>query len=47
MSPYLLDSDVIIWVLRQHQRTLDLVQELTKAGIPACSPLSVILTLTV
>lgn len=42
MSPYLLDSDIIIWVLRQHQRTLDLVQELTKAGVPACSPLSVI-----
>lgn len=39
---YLLDSDVIIWVLRKQERTLKLVREISKSGVPACSPLSVI-----
>lgn len=39
---YLLDSDVIIWVLRKQERTLKLVDEISRSGVPACSPLSVI-----
>ena len=42
MSSYLLDSDIIIWVLRRQQKTLELVREISRAGVPACSPLSVI-----
>jgi len=42
MSSYLLDSDIIIWVLRKQQRTLELVREISKIEVPVCSPLSVI-----
>jgi len=39
---HLLDSDVIIWVLRGRKETVRLVEEIAKIGVPACSPLSLI-----
>lgn len=39
---HLLGSDVIIWVLRSHPPTLDLIKKIAQMGVPACSPVSVI-----
>jgi len=41
-STHLLDSDVIIWVLRGRRETVKLVQEIAKIGVPACFPISLI-----
>lgn len=40
MANYLLDSDVLIWLLRGRRQTVDLVDELTDESAPACSALS-------
>lgn len=40
MANYLLDSDVLIWLLRGRRETIDLVDELSDEGAPACSALS-------
>lgn len=40
MANYLLDSDVLIWLLRGRKDTVDLVDELSDEGSPACSVLS-------
>ncbi|MDH5363780.1 MAG: type II toxin-antitoxin system VapC family toxin [Dehalococcoidia bacterium] len=39
---FLIDSDVIIWALRGQKETLELLRTLQSAGIPACSPISII-----
>ena len=42
MSRFLLDSDVIIWHLRGRREVTDVLRDLQKSGLPACSPLSVL-----
>ena len=44
MAKYLLDSDVLIWVLRNRRDTIALVDRLVEEGgeAPACSALSVL-----
>jgi len=39
---FLIDSDVIIWALRGQRETLELLRTLQPAGIPVCSPISII-----
>jgi hypothetical protein len=42
MSRFLLDSDVIIWHLRGRKEVTDMLRNLHKFGLPACSALSVL-----
>ncbi len=42
LSRFLIDSDVIIWFLRGRKETISLLEKLGRAGIPACSPISII-----
>ncbi len=42
MSKFLLDSDVIIWHLRGRKKVTELLRDLQKFGLPACSALSVL-----
>lgn len=41
MNEYLLDSDVIIWILRGREDTIQLMEKIKKEVIPSCSVLSV------
>jgi predicted nucleic acid-binding protein len=42
MSKFLLDSDVIIWHLRGRKEVTELLRDLQRFGVPACSALSMI-----
>jgi predicted nucleic acid-binding protein len=42
MSSYLLDSDIMIWHLRGKKVVTEMLRDLQKAGVPACSALSVL-----
>jgi PIN domain nuclease of toxin-antitoxin system len=42
MSSYLLDSDIIIWHLRGQKAVTEMLRDLQKLGVPACSALSVL-----
>ncbi len=42
MIEYLLDSDVLIWQLRDQQETVELLARLSKRGILACSVMSIV-----
>jgi len=42
MAKYLIDSDIIIWFLRGKREIVELIDELQKSGVPACSPISII-----
>lgn len=42
MSKFLLDSDVIIWHLRGQKEVTEMLRDLQRFGVPACSALSVI-----
>jgi predicted nucleic acid-binding protein len=42
MSRFLLDSDVIIWHLRGRKEVTDMLRNLQKFGLPACSALSIL-----
>jgi predicted nucleic acid-binding protein len=42
MIEYLLDSDVIIWQLRDQEETVELLASLSKMGILACSVMSIV-----
>jgi len=42
MSSYLLDSDIIIWHLRGKKAVTEMLRDLQKGGVPACSALSVL-----
>jgi len=42
MIEYLLDSDVLIWQLRDQQETVALLARLSKTGILTCSVVSVV-----
>ena len=42
MSKFLLDSDVIIWHLRGRKEVTEMLRDLQRFGVPACSALSVI-----
>jgi len=42
MSSFLLDSDVIIWHLRGRKEVTDVLRDLQRFGLPACSALSVL-----
>lgn len=42
MIEYLLDSDVLIWQLRNQQQTVELLARLSKRGILACSVVSIV-----
>lgn len=42
MAKFLIDSDIIIWFLRGRKQTLELLEELQKSGVPACSPISIV-----
>lgn len=42
MPKFLIDSDIIIWVLRGKKEVIELVEELRKFGVPACSPISIV-----
>jgi len=42
MSRYLLDSDIIIWHLRGQETVTEMLWDLQKFGVPACSALSVL-----
>ncbi|MBI5968809.1 MAG: type II toxin-antitoxin system VapC family toxin [Deltaproteobacteria bacterium] len=42
MSRFLLDSDVIIWHLRGRKEVTEMLRDLQRFGVPACSALSVI-----
>jgi predicted nucleic acid-binding protein len=42
MSRFLLDSDVIIWHLRGRKEVTEVLRDLQKFGLPACSALSVL-----
>ena len=42
MSKFLLDSDVIIWHLRGRKEVTEVLRDLQKFGLPACSALSVL-----
>lgn len=41
MSRYLLDSDVVIWLLRGREETRALLDDINVAGVPCCSALTV------
>ena len=42
MSNYLLDSDIIIWHLRGRKEITDMLKDLQRSGLPACSAISVL-----
>jgi len=42
MIEYLLDSDVLIWQLRDQQETVELLARLSRRGILACSVVSIV-----
>ena len=42
MSKYLLDSDVIIWHLRGRREITEMLKDLQRSGLPACSAISVL-----
>ena len=42
MSKFLLDSDVIIWHLRGQKEVTEMLRDLQRFGLPACSALSVL-----
>jgi predicted nucleic acid-binding protein len=42
MSRFLLDSDVIIWHLRGQKEVTEMLRNLQRFGLPACSALSVL-----
>ncbi|MBL7183903.1 MAG: type II toxin-antitoxin system VapC family toxin [Anaerolineae bacterium] len=42
MIEYLLDSDVLIWQLREQAETAELLARLSKRGILACSVMSIV-----
>lgn len=42
MSRFLLDSDVIIWHLRGRKEVTEMLRDLQRVGLPACSALSVL-----
>jgi len=42
MSRFLLDSDVIIWHLRGKKEVTEMLRDLHRFGLPACSPLSIL-----
>ncbi len=42
MTKFLIDSDVIIWHLRGRREIAELLKNLQKAGVPACSSLSIV-----
>lgn len=42
MSRFLLDSDVIIWHLRGRKEMTEMLRDLQRVGLPACSALSVL-----
>jgi predicted nucleic acid-binding protein len=42
MSRFLLDSDVIIWHLRGRKEVTEMLRNLQRFGLPACSALSVL-----
>jgi predicted nucleic acid-binding protein len=42
MSKYLLDSDIIIWHLRGRREITEMLKELQRSGLPACSAISVL-----
>lgn len=42
MSRFLLDSDVIIWHLRGRKEVTEMLRELQRSGVPACSALSIL-----
>lgn len=42
MSKFLIDSDVIIWHLRGQAKTKELLANLQRAGVPACSSFSIL-----
>ena len=42
MSRFLLDSDVLIWHLRGREEVTEMLRELQKFEVPACSALSVL-----
>ena len=42
MIEYLLDSDVLIWQLRDQEKTVELLARLSKRGILACSVMSIV-----
>jgi len=42
MNKYLLDSDIIIWHLRGRKEVTDMLKDLQRSGLPACSAISVL-----
>jgi len=42
MSKYLLDSDTIIWHLRGRKEITEMLKDLQRSGLPACSTISVL-----
>lgn len=42
MSRFLLDSDIIIWHLRGRKEITEMLRDLQRFGLPACSALSVL-----
>jgi len=42
MSKYLLDSDIIIWHLRGRKEITEMLKNLQRSGLPACSAISVL-----
>ena len=42
MSKYLLDSDIIIWHLRGRKEITEMLKDLQRSGLPACSAISVL-----
>lgn len=42
MSRFLLDSDIIIWHLRGRKEVTEMLRDLQRFGLPACSALSVL-----
>jgi predicted nucleic acid-binding protein len=42
MSKYLLDSDIIIWHLRGRIEITEMLKDIQRVGLPACSAISVL-----
>jgi predicted nucleic acid-binding protein len=42
MSRFLLDSDIIIWHLRGRREVAEMLRDIQRFGLPACSALSVL-----
>jgi tRNA(fMet)-specific endonuclease VapC len=42
MSKYLLGSDIIIWHLRGRKEITEMLRDLQRSGLPACSAISVL-----